>query len=228
MVHHHSNRRRYIPPTPMPNQMRLDPRPWSRKFVGPYNHTFANAGKLSEAEFEMEIKEINTVYRGRLHCARLSAICLYALSLILFILSMLDQFTEYGPVMMFSGFVVFMVAAGISYCLVKKNMFLRAVKKHLEDCNRKYANRGLNFHVDHGYLWIQMPVLAQNPYMAQVPQNMPMQQLVAPNMYMQQPVAPNMYMQQPVAPNMPPPAYQDGPSGPLGVGLEGETPQTKQ
>eukprot|EP01083_Nonionella_stella_P217369 780476_1 len=199
MVHHHSNRRRYIPPTPMPNQMRLDPSRWSGKFVGPYNHTFANAGKLSEAEFKMEMKEINTLYRGRSGCARYSPYCLYALSLILSILSMLDKFTDYGTVMMFSGVVVFVVAVCITYCLEKKS--LRDVMRHWEDCNRKYANRGLNFHVDHGYLWIQMPVLAQNPYMAQVPQNMPMQQLVAPN----------MYMQQPAAPNMSPPAYQDGP-----------------
>eukprot|EP01083_Nonionella_stella_P217370 780477_1 len=211
---------KHIPPIPLPNQMRLDPGVWPQNFLGPYNPTFAKAGKLSKAEFNMEMKEINTVYRGKSDCRRYSLNCLWVLSIIiLFIGGIVGMFidSDDGSAIMGCGFMFLMVPLCFSWCSKQKG--LHAVERHLRDCNRKYANRGLNFHVDHGYLWIQMPLLAQNQYKII---------LVPQKMHMQQPVAPNMYMQQPVAPNMPPPAYQDGPSGPLGVGLEGETPQTKQ
>eukprot|EP01083_Nonionella_stella_P159726 521402_1 len=229
----------YIPPAPQAHQMRVDPNSGcsSDLYVrSSFNHSFANSKKLSESEFSVEIQEINAVYKS--NRKRGPGICIMALAAIAFICGFIGVgigvstplpdtktilaegysfpvgFTV-GYASMGVGMVLSIIAAIVWGCTGRKA--LRAVTEHLVDLNRKYSQRGLNFRIDFGYLWIEMTGVQQIMYIPQQPG--------APNMHMQQgaqyipqqPAAQNMYMQQ-AAPNMytpDPPAYQPDASAPV-------------
>eukprot|EP01083_Nonionella_stella_P105215 302537_1 len=131
-------RQQYIPPAPMPHQMRLDAD--GRTFIGSYNQAFANAGKLSEAEFHTEIDQINTVFKSTASTG--PAICTGATTIIMFIAGAIGIGVHMASSSMGFplGFVFFpigmcfCVATGVVYaCSARKG--LRAVNNHLAQCN---------------------------------------------------------------------------------------------
>eukprot|EP01083_Nonionella_stella_P083606 231241_1 len=167
----------YIPPAPQPHQMRLDPTGGNISlYVGSFNHAFANAEKLSEAEFNAEIQEINAVYKR--NRKNRPSICIMAIAVIVWICCFIGLgIGESTPVDVDysfpAGFIVgfALMGAGMVLCFTSACVWgcsgrkaFSAVTEHLVDLNRKYSQRGLNFRIDFGYLWIEMTGVQQIMY----------------------------------------------------------------
>eukprot|EP01083_Nonionella_stella_P024257 67040_1 len=113
-MHHNHNRQRYIPPAPMPHQMRFDPD--GREFVGSFNHAFANAGKLSEAEFSAEIKQINAVFKSNASICPL--ICTGSITIIMFIAAAISIAVNYASFSMDFPIAFVFFPIGMFFCVV--------------------------------------------------------------------------------------------------------------